>query len=98
MFKELRQRLMGHGEVLFEPHVPEVEECASVSDVFDKARAAARGDAGENGSARRHLVIVTPGRLLMLQPCPVPGSMPEAEIAPIQKMISPARQRNIVAI
>ena len=44
------------------------------------------------------MVIVTPGRLLMVQPCPPPGSMPDERVAPMRQMIAPERKRNIAAI
>ena len=96
MIKQLLGRLWPGG-ALFEPRMPEVDTPAQVGEVFAKARTAAAGDAPD-GSAARHIVIVTPGRLLMLQPCPPPGSMPEAQVASIQKLISPQTKRAIAAI
>ena len=84
---------------LFAPRMPEVDLLPDMEAVFDKARAAAAGE-GEMAppGAGRHVVIVTPGRMLMFQPCPPAGSMPPAQVASIEKMVSPAVQRNIAAI
>jgi hypothetical protein len=86
-------------DAVFEPRMPEVDQPSTLAEVFDHARsAAAAGTPNGDGSAQRCVVVVTPGRLLMLQPCPAPGSMPEERVEAIRKMISPERKRNIVAI
>src|SRR5207249_4618646 len=51
-----------------------------------------------SGGTGRHVVVVTPGRILMFNPCPPAGSMPAAKTAAIERMISPAPKRNIAAI
>ena len=79
--------------------MPDVDVPANIATVFAKVRSlAATGQPVAAGSTRRCVVVVTPGRLLMLQPCPPPGSMPEAQVAAIRKLISPARPRQIAAI
>ena len=84
---------------LFNPCMPEVEHPAALATVFDKARAAAtRGVRRPDGSTRRCVVVVTPGRLLMLQPCPPPGTMPEEQVSGIRKLLPPEPQRKIVAV
>ncbi len=93
-------RLFGRSDrAIFEPRMPEVDEPATLGAVFAQARSAASsGTPQEGGAAKRCVVVVTPGRLLMLQPCPPPGSMPERQVAGIQKMIAPQPKRNIAAI
>ena len=85
-----------------EPHdlrMPEVDELPNIEEVFAKARKAAAGE-GEQppGQPGQHVIIVTPGRMLMFQPCPPPGSMPHGQVASIQQMISPEVKRHIAAI
>jgi hypothetical protein len=84
---------------LFAPRMPEVDVLPGIEALFDAARAAAAGE-GEQppGGAGRHVVSVTPGRMLMFQPCPPPGSMPAAQVASIERMVSPTVKRNIAAI
>jgi hypothetical protein len=79
--------------------LPEVDERDDVGAVFDTARRAASGD-GEQPAATpgRHVIIVTPGRMLKFQPCPPPGSMAAAQVASIEQMISSKVKRNIAAI
>lgn len=87
------------GPAVFEPRMPEVDDSVTLAKVFDQARAAAAAGAGQgNGTATRSVVVVTPGRLLMLQPCPLPGSMPDQQVAGIRKLIAPQPQRHIAAI
>jgi hypothetical protein len=91
--------MLRSGGGIFEPRMPEVDQPASLAAIFDQARSAASaGIPGPAGSAQDCVVIVTPGRSLMLQPCPPPGSMPEEQVAAIQKMIAPQPNRNICAI
>jgi len=98
MIKRLLDRLgVTTPSALFEPRMPEVETAPQIGEVFAKARAAAVGADAQTAAARQ-LVIVTPGRLLMLQPCPPPGSMPESQVAAIQKLIPPHTKRAIAAI
>lgn len=100
MLKQLFQRLKAgtSDDALFTPRMPDVDHPAHLSEVFDQARAAATGGAPAPGGSGRHVVIVTPGRILMFQPCPAPGSMPEEQVAVIKRMIPPEHPRNIAAI
>src|ERR1044071_3027493 len=78
MLKGLLRRIKGGGRVdpsLFEPRMPEVELGGDPAEVFRSARLAAAGASQLPGTAPgRHVVIVTPGRILLLHPCPPPGS------------------------
>jgi hypothetical protein len=82
---------------LYQPHMPDVDQPPTLAAIFDKARSTASNGA-PTGPARRCVVVITPGRLLMLQPCPPPGSMPEPQVAAIQRMIAPEPKRSIAAI
>lgn len=98
MFKRLFGRQKSDAQTP-EIRMPEVDELPDIEEVFDKARKAAAGE-GEQplGQSGRHVVVVTPGRLLMFQPCPPPGSMPQGQVASVEQMISPRVKRNIAAI
>lgn len=92
----MAEQQSGQGD-LFEPRMPEVDTPPNIEDVFAEARKAAFGDnAGERDP--RRVVLVTPGRMLMLQPCPPPGSMPRSEVSQIEKMASPKVKRKIAVI
>jgi hypothetical protein len=83
----------------FAPRMPEVDEPANLSAVFDTARAAASGvEPSPPNASGRFVVIVTPGRLLMFHPCPPAGSMPEAQAESMRRLIAPQPRRNIAAI
>src|SRR5437867_3010759 len=80
-------------------HMPEVDELPNIEELFEKARKAAAGDPGlAPEHPGQHVIVVTPGRTLMFQPCPPPGSMPPSQVASIQQMISPKVKRNVAAI
>lgn len=83
---------------LFEPRMPEVDHPARIHQVFDQARKSAdsRHDGERNPS--RQVVLVTPGRVLMLQPCPAPGSMPKNMVSQIERLVSPKVKRRIAVI
>jgi hypothetical protein len=75
---------------IFTPRMPEVDEHRDMDKVFQEARKAAEGD--------RQVVLVTPGRVLMLQPCPPAGSMPAKVVSQIEKLISPKVKRKVAVI
>jgi hypothetical protein len=79
----------GNGGI-FTPRMPEVDEHRNIEKVFQEARKAAAGD--------RQVVLITPGRMLMLQPCPPAGSMPAQVVSQIEKLISPKIKRKIAVI
>jgi len=96
MFKRLFSR---GGSSVFEPRMPEVDERSDLEAIFAQARSAAAGAVAAPGaSSGRHIVIVTPGRILKLQPCPPPGSMPASQVQQIEKIIPPTIKWNIAAI
>lgn len=79
------------------PRMPEVDQPANVQKVFDQARQAADHVAAGRDNARQ-VVLVTPGRMLMLQPCPAPGAIPPEFVAEVEKLISPKVKRKIAVI
>jgi len=80
--------------------MPEVDIPPNLEQIFDDARRAAAGEGPQPPSTApgRHVIVVTPGRMLMFHPCPPAGSMPAPQVASIEKMIPSATKRNIVAI
>lgn len=97
MLKRLFSR--GAGSSLFEPRMPEVDERSDLKAIFAQARNAAAGAVAAPGaSSGRHIVIVTPGRILKLQPCPPAGSMPASQVQQIERLISPTVRRSVAAI
>lgn len=82
---------------LFEPRMPQVDESPDIANVFDQARVSAAGNAPSD-KVSRQLVLITPGRQLMLQPCPHPGSMAPAVVKQVEKLISPKVKRKIAVI
>jgi hypothetical protein len=79
--------------------MPEVDVPADLDAIFEQARRAARGEGDRPpGRPGRNVIIVTPGRMLKFQACPDPDSMPEARVAPIERMMPRAPRRNVAAI
>ena len=77
--------------------MPQVDQPPDIGKVFDQARKAAGESISERDSSRQ-VVLVTPGRMLMLKPCPPPGSMPQTVVGQIEKLISPKVKRKIAVI
>ncbi|MFL6335747.1 MAG: hypothetical protein ACJ754_20750 [Pyrinomonadaceae bacterium] len=63
---------------IYEPHMPGVELLSDMDGLFRMARAqleAGEFPGEEVVQGQRAVAVVTPGRLIMFQPCPPPGSM-----------------------
>jgi len=76
------------------PRMPDVDVPSDVEERFAKAWRVASGTevpAPFAGAAisQRYIVVMTPGRTLMIQPCPRPNSMPPEHVQAIEK-IAPA--------
>ena len=82
---------------LFEPRMPDVDTPANIEDIFAEARKAACRESATEREPRQ-VVVVTPGRMLMLQPCASPGTMPKNEVSQIEKMASSKVKRKIAVI
>lgn len=79
--------------------MPDVDVLPDVDALFDTARQAARGEGEQPPGARgRHVIIVTPGRMLKFQPCPPPGSMADASVQTVERMMPSSVKRNVAAI
>jgi hypothetical protein len=68
--------------------MPDVDEPPDIEEVFAKARRQS-GD---------RVVIVTPGRIFIFQPCPAPASMSPDKVASVEQMMPSKVKRNVAAI
>jgi len=71
--------------------------------VFQEARQLAAGEHPSTGipeldHVKRGVAVVTPGRLIMLDPCPDPDTVPENELLPMLAMLPPRSPLNISVI
>jgi hypothetical protein len=100
MFKNPFSKNDANDNSLYLPRMPEVDLSLKIEDVFNEARKAALGETRPPGAAPndRFLILVTPGRLLMHKPCPVAGSIPESQVAALEKMLPSLIKRNIAVI
>lgn len=94
MFKQLFGKKGGASGVI----MPEVDETQDAEAVFEQARKMAHGEGVPKGRPPRNIVVVTPARMLMLQSCPPPGSVPREKVKPIEEMLPPQVKRNIAVI
>ena len=86
---------------IFEPHMPGVELLSDMDGLFRTARAQLEsGEPLTEGAARgqRAVAIVTPGRLVMFQPAPPPGSMRGEHVENAKKLMPPDPPLKISAV
>ena len=83
---------------LFKPHMPEVDFPPKLEDIFDKARKAAAADTTAAEGKNRNVVVVTPGRMVMLHPCPIPGTMNPHAVESVEKLMPSETRRNVAVI
>lgn len=90
---------------IFKPHRLSVELFEDMDEFFQHAREDASGEkdnqetrAWKKFDGQRAVAIVTPGRLVMLDPCPEPNSMPEDKVAPMRQLMPPEPPLKITAI
>ena len=85
----------------FDPHMPEVEVVPDIADRFVAAREAVVGGIETlpgHPADQRYVVLVTPGRMLMEQPCPQPGIVPPEMLADIEAIVPSEPLLNISVI
>ena len=84
---------------IFQPRMPEVDVPSKIEEIFERARKAAAEDTmpGKPGK-NRHVSIVTPGRMIMMHPCPAPGTMKPEAVQAVEKIMSSKTKRNLVVI
>jgi hypothetical protein len=83
---------------LFKPRMPEVDFPAKLEDIFDKARKAAAEDTTPTKGKNRQVVVVTPGRMVMLHPCPAPGTMNQQAVESVEKLMPSKTRLNVAVI
>ena len=83
---------------IFQPRMPDVDEPPNLEEVFERARKAAKEETMPGKEKNRHVVVVTPGRMLLLQPCPAPGTMKPEAVQSVEKIMSSQTKRNVVVI
>jgi len=84
---------------LFIPRMPEVDFPPKLEEIFDKARkAAAAADTTPAQSRNRHVVVITPGRMVMLRPCPAPGTMNLQAVESVEKLMPSKTPCNVAVI
>jgi hypothetical protein len=83
------KRLFGrqHDEVN-QVRMPDVDQVPDIAEVFAKARR----------QSDHQVIIVTPGRMLMVQPSPAPGSMAPEKVASVEQMMPSKAKRHVAAI
>jgi hypothetical protein len=100
VLKNLFGRSGPKGEEIYQPRMPDVDVLPTIEDVFVEVRNKAKREPQLPGASpdNRHLIVVTPGRMLMYQPCPPAGSMPAGQVASIEKMMPSTVKRDIAVI
>ncbi len=83
---------------LFKPRMPEVDFPAKLEDIFDKARKVAAEDTTPAKGKNRNVIVVTPGRMVMLHPCPAPGTMNPQAVESVEKLMPSKTRRNVAVI
>jgi hypothetical protein len=68
--------------------MPAVDQPPDIEEVFAKARR----------QSVNQVIIVTPGRMLMSQPCPAPGSMTPDKVASVEQMMPSKVKRHVAVI
>ncbi len=85
----------------FTPRMPVVDDVPDIAERFAAARRAVVGgiEALPGYEAdQRYVILLTPGRMLMEQPCPKPGTISPELIAGIEQITPAVPSLNIAAI
>ena len=93
-------------EDVFQPHRMGVELFEDMDEYFDRARRVSAGEepkfeqvpAGRVEMGKTGIAIITPGRLIMFDPCPLPDSVPEDRVEPIRQIMPADPKLKISAI
>lgn len=86
---------------IFEPHMPGVDVPPDMDALFRTARAQLEsGELPLEGGAegQRAVAVVTPGRMVMYQPCPPPGSMSREAVETSRMMMPPEPPLDIAVV
>ncbi len=85
---------------IFEPHMPDVDVLSNIDELFELTRRELEGEGApvENlVEGQRAVAIVTPGRMVVYQPCPPPGSLEDERIREMRRLM-PKGARNIAVV
>src|SRR5260221_3793658 len=85
----------------FTPRMPVVDDVPDIAERFAAARLAVVGGIEALPGYevdQRYVILLTPGRMLMEQPCPKPGTIPPELIAGIEQITPAVPSLNIAAI
>ena len=100
-----KQTIEGHAPPadIFQSHLMGVELFQDMDAVFQQARKVSAGqhqnvDSPTLTEGQRCVAILTPGRLIMLDACPEPNSVPEAEVLPMLSVLPSKSPLNISVI
>jgi len=83
---------------LFQPRMPEVDTPPNLEEIFAKARKVGTGELSPTNSKGRHTAVVTPGRMVMMHPCPEPGTMSPTAVESVEKLLPSTTKRQIAVI
>jgi hypothetical protein len=86
---------------IFEPHMPGVDVLPDMDALFRNARGQLEGgevpfEGGVKG--QRAVAVVTPGRMIMFQPCPAPGTMSREAVETSRRMMPPDPPLDIAVV
>lgn len=87
----------------FHAHMPRVDLVDDLPERFAAARRVTRGEEilreeHPDPPGQRCIVVITPGRMLMKQDCPPPGSMPPEMIAAVEQIVPADPPLNVTVI
>jgi len=85
----------------FTPRMPVIDDVPDIAERFAAARDAVTGGIEAlpgHDADQRYVILLTPGRMLMEQPCPKPGTIPPELVAGIEQIAPTEPPLNISAI
>ncbi|MDQ3918488.1 MAG: hypothetical protein M3348_08420 [Acidobacteriota bacterium] len=86
---------------IFQPHMPGVDVLSNIDEIFGLARSEllnAESVIENSVAGQRAVAIVTPGRMIMYQACPPPGSLSDERIEGMKKAMPPGQSLNISVV
>jgi hypothetical protein len=87
----------------FEAHMPRVDDVDDLQERFDAARKVERGEENllpdhPSVEGQHHVVLITPGRMLMQQSAPLPGTVDDELIQSLEQIVPSSPSLNISVI
>src|SRR5437868_6729670 len=83
---------------LFEPRMPELDFPPDLEGIFAKPRRVGTGELTPPVSPNKHVAVVTPGRMIMMHPCPAPGTMTPSTIESVEKLLPSSARKKVTII